>query len=91
MEATRNVEGGKFVKLVLEDGAVTILGDFFVHPEEAIRDVETVVEDALEESAPGERADAVETAVGDYVDREDVDLVGIGPAVIADLAVEVAG
>jgi hypothetical protein len=89
MEATRNVEGGKFVKLVLEDGAVTILGDFFDDPEEAIEDLEGVVEDALADAAPGARGSAVDTAVSDYVDREDVDLVGIDPAVLGALAREV--
>jgi hypothetical protein len=90
MEASRKLEDGKFVKLVLEDGTLTIVGDFFVHPEEAIEDLERVVEAEIEAAEAVVNGDDVERALREYVDREAVDLVGITPAAIADLAVEVS-
>jgi hypothetical protein len=90
MEASRKVEGGKFLKLVLEDGAITIVGDFFVHPEEAIEDVEAVVETELDAADGDVQAAAVRGALEEYVEAEGIDLVGITPEAIAKLAVEVA-
>jgi hypothetical protein len=90
MEASRKVEDGKFCKLVLEEGDLTIVGDFFVHPEDAIDELERIVEAALEEGDSATDAGEVERALQDFQHEEDVDFVGITPAAIAELAVEVS-
>lgn len=84
MEASTKVEGGKFVQLKVEDGEVTLAGDFFVYPEEAVTDLEAIVAEHLDDPA------AVRTAIRDHVEDRDVELLGVTPDAIADLAAEVA-
>ncbi|MFP4633034.1 MAG: hypothetical protein ACLFMT_06340 [Halobacteriales archaeon] len=82
--ASRKVEGGKLVRVSVDfDGAVSVTGDFFVHPEEVIDEVEVAVERGLESGD-------VENAVERVVEEGDVELLGFDVEVLAELAREAA-
>lgn len=82
-EASRKVEGGKMVKVSVEDDDVYVTGDFFMHPEEEVESVEDVVADNLADGV-----DELEDAVRSYLDGNDVELLGVSPRDIAELARE---
>jgi len=81
-EATRKVEGGKLVRVQVEDG-VRVLGDFFMHPEEEIEALERVVEEDIDADAEG-----LTEAVEGFLSEEDIELLGVEPRDIAETAVE---
>lgn len=64
-------------------GEVTITGDFFMHPEEAITELERLVERHLD--APKKE---VEEAVQEYLEESGVELHGASPHDIAVTVVE---
>jgi len=80
-EATRKVEGGKLVRVQVEDG-VRVLGDFFMHPEEEIEALERVVEEDIDADAEG-----LTEAVEGFLSEEDIELLGVERD-IAETAVE---
>ncbi|MDY7081161.1 MAG: hypothetical protein SXQ77_01835 [Halobacteria archaeon] len=85
-EVSRKVEGGKLVKIRVDtdngDG-VTILGDFFMHPEDRVEGLEKVVLEKVDSDV-----DEIEEAVRGYISEEDVELVGISSRDIAEVVVE---
>jgi hypothetical protein len=83
MEASRKVPDGKFVRLRLDGGTATITGDFFLHPEDAIGDIERIVGDHADDPA------AVADRLDEYLDETGTELVGASPATFADLLREV--
>jgi hypothetical protein len=83
MEASRKVEGGKYVSLALTDDDATLTGDFFLYPETAIDDLEAAIAANRDDPA------AVEAAIEDALADDDVELLGATPAVIAALVAEV--
>jgi hypothetical protein len=82
MDASRKVEGGKFVRLSLSEDAATLTGDFFLYPEDAITDVEATIGAHADDPA------AVEAALDDLF-GEDVTLLGASAADIAALVTDV--
>jgi lipoate-protein ligase A len=87
-QAVRKVRGGKLVQLSLShhDGVITgalLTGDFFVHPEEGL----VQIEEALRGAALTE---SIETLIEEVVRKNRLILVGFSPRDIAEL-VEVAG
>jgi len=82
-EAKRKVEGGKLVKVRLEGGDVRILGDFFVHPEDSIEELERVVERCI-----GDDADALKDEIEGFARSEGVELLGFDAQVLAEVAKE---
>lgn len=85
-EASRKVEGGKMVKLSVEDDRVSVTGDFFMHPEEEVAGVEDVVAEHVDAEV-----DEIEEAVEGYLSGNDVELLGVSTRDIAELAVEARG
>ena len=74
--ADYKIPGGKLVSAeITEDGVrlvnVKIMGDFFMHPEEAIV--------ALESNLRGIRADELEATVSRFFSKNQVSLFGISP------------
>lgn len=82
-EATRKIDGGKMVRTRVNGGEVTITGDFFMHPEEAITDLERVVERNLDSTRQG-----LEEAVKEFLKESGVELHGASPHDIAVTVVE---
>lgn len=82
-EASKKVDGGKLVKVRVDRDGVRILGDFFVHPEEEIDGLESVVEEYVDEE-PEEIADAVEG----FLREEGVELLGFSARDVAETAVK---
>lgn len=81
-EAKRKVEGGKLVKVRVDDD-VRILGDFFVHPEESIDGLEEVVERSIDEGV-----DALADEIEMFTRSEDIELLGFDAQVLAEVAKE---
>jgi len=77
----RKVPGGKLLRLRLDDDGVRLTGDFFLHPEDAIADLE-----ALLTRLSGD-ADAMAAAIEQWMAEEGVVAVGFAPS---DLAVMLA-
>lgn len=71
------------VKAQVRNGEVTITGDFFMHPEEAITDLEQVVEQHVD-AAPTE----LQTAVQNFLDEDGVELLGASAHDVAHTVVE---
>jgi hypothetical protein len=82
MEASRKVPDGKFVRLRIDEGTATITGDFFLHPEDAIDDIERIVGDYADDPT------AVVDRLDEYLDETGTELVGASPATFADLVRE---
>ena len=80
--AKKKVEGGKLVEVRVEDD-LRVFGDFFMHPEEEITRLETVVAENV--------ADGVEPtreAVEAFLREDNIDLLGVDADDIAETAVE---
>lgn len=83
-EASRKVEDGKLVRVrVDDDGSVSVTGDFFLHPEEAIEGLE----DALADVA-GSHPSTVVAVVQGYLDEADAELLGADADDLAELLLE---
>lgn len=84
-EASVKVEGGKLVRVettysdVFED--VSITGDFFLEPPEALEDIEAAIE--------GERVDAGDEALIEEIEAVEAEMIGFGPEHIVEALREV--
>ena len=82
-KGTLKVAGGKLVKVEaeFEEGALTkikIMGDFFLYPEEGLPQ--------LERALLGKKAEkgALENALRELLEKEKMQLLGLGPGDLAD-------
>lgn len=81
--ATEKVQGGKLLRIKVDYdeviNSVQITGDFFLHPEEAIEDIE--------KSLFGVKVDSEENVflniVSEVVQKKGIELIGITPEAIA--------
>lgn len=85
LTAESKVPGGKLVRIKVDcfDGAirsVRIEGDFFVHPEEGIADLES----SLVESRPGDRQENI-ARLRRAIDGGSLRLIGFDEMVIVDM------
>lgn len=80
--AKKKVEGGKLIEVRVEDD-IRIFGDFFMHPEEEITRLETVVAENVDDGVEPTR-EAVET----FLREDNIDLLGVDADDIAETAVE---
>ena len=75
MKAEYKIPNGKLLACEVEyDGKITelkISGDFFMHPESAIVDLEAVI--------LGKTTDELEEAVSGFFSESDIQLVGVAP------------
>jgi lipoate-protein ligase A len=82
--ARLKVPGGKLISVRVDYGntieSVQILGDFFVHPEEAVADIE----EALKGSGTKESRQATMSRIDRVVKRRHAELIGITPSSIAE-------
>lgn len=67
-------------------GRVTILGDFFLHPEESIHDLE----DLLSVAAPTASSEELMEDLATLVNRLDAKLIGFSARDLVDLYLEVS-
>ena len=81
--ASNKVPGGKMVEVEVRADAVRLTGDFFVHPERAVEDLERVLSRELDASEAEVRA-----AVERYLEEEGVRLLGFDAADLAETLVE---
>lgn len=81
--AKQKVPGGKLliVKVRYSDRIedVKILGDFFVHPESAVQEIES----ALRGADPKSSEESIAKLVGEVAQRCRAEMVGVNPAAIA--------
>lgn len=82
MSASRKVEDGKLVEVRVGDN-IQVLGDFFMHPEERIGDLEKVVAESIEEDA-----DVIQDNVERFLREEEIELLGVDERDLAEVAVE---
>lgn len=80
-KASTKVPGGKLVRVSVEFEdetilKVTITGDFFMHPENAL--------EAIEESLKGVKLSDAQAVIQAVVDEQNVELLGLTPADIAN-------
>jgi hypothetical protein len=86
--ADYKVQGGKMLKIKLTDKAriidsITILGDFFLHPESTIEDIEKRLRGCRIETS------LIASEIQDVLDKNNAVLIGASPLDIA-LAIEKA-
>ena len=81
--ASRKVTGGKYLEVEVRSGEVEIYGDFFMHPESEIDNVETLVSEKLNDDVDG-----IEEAINEFMDDCGVELHGASARDVAELAVE---
>lgn len=86
--ASRKVEGGKLLKVNVETGYiienVKITGDFFLHPEESIEDIENAVLNCHMSDSEGMICEQIKKVVKD----KNIQLVGITSEAIASVVKE---
>ncbi|KQM12500.1 hypothetical protein AOA80_02155 [Methanomassiliicoccales archaeon RumEn M1] len=83
--AERKVPGGKLVQMTVDhDGAIRLTGDFFLHPEDELADLESFLS-----SLPRAGRDETVTLVREYVQSSGVTMIGLRPEDLADLLAEV--
>lgn len=85
--ASLKVAGGKLVKARVEASAgsiahVKITGDFFLHPEDAITDIETALIGANLDEA------VIATTVSDALSSRNAQLIGAAPSDFAKVVLE---
>ncbi len=56
---------------------IEITGDFFIHPEESIKDIE--------ESLKGKKTDEVEKRIEDFIESKDIEIVGFKPKDVEEM------
>ena len=84
-KAERKVSGGKLVQIKVEScGVVTLTGDFFLHPEERLPDLESFLS-----SLPLSDNDRTSSAVAAFAERNGIVMIGLRPDDIAALLNEV--
>lgn len=87
--ATQKVPGGKLLQIEAEctDGiisSVSITGDFFLHPEEAVTDLEACFSGMRSDSSVAELIECVERVVTD----QKLILVGVSPSDLAATVIQ---
>lgn len=82
-EASRKVEGGKLVKVKVEGTEVTILGDFFMHPEESIEGLERRLAEIIDSDT-----ETIESEIRDHFEENGIEFLGASPRDIAELVSE---
>ncbi len=75
------VPGGKRVKVAINNGRVTLSGDFFIHPEEGA----FLIERALSGMSGCEQIETIEQALSALVAANRIQLIGLDERVIARL------
>lgn len=94
-EASRKVDGGKFVKVRLSTGEtdeaveVEVVGDFFIYPESGIETVETAIEESL--GAQDCDNDGIEVCLRRSIEEDGIEMVGITAETVAETALEAYG
>ncbi|MDE1856857.1 MAG: biotin--protein ligase [Candidatus Micrarchaeota archaeon] len=82
--ARQKVPGGKLLIVKLRYGSriegAQILGDFFLHPEESLKDIE----DSLVGISYDANEEEIARVVGAVMDRERIEAIGITPEAIAN-------
>ena len=82
---SEKVEGGKLVRIEIDFNhkinSVRITGDFFLHPEESINEIE----DALKGLDINESEKNIKKILENIIQKENIELVGINAEVIARL------
>ena len=85
-EAAMKVPGGKMLRVALETTGsrirkVVITGDFFLHPEELLPELETLLQ--------GHEVDSSQLAstIGEFLRRNDATLIGASAADVANVIV----
>ncbi|MEM2526763.1 MAG: lipoate protein ligase C-terminal domain-containing protein [Candidatus Bathyarchaeia archaeon] len=90
LKAEYKVEGGKLIKVQLEREdnkikAIKITGDFFMHPEELIDELEkSLIECSIEESA-------ITEIIKRFIEEKGVILLGVAPEDFAKCIVRAGG
>lgn len=84
-QVTRKVSGGKFVKLRLDTdtGRVLILGDFFLHPEEKIEELQQFMSSLVSGDEGGLQAE-----ISCFLRDNGIQLVGFSDRDLAELLAE---
>lgn len=75
------VPGGKLVKVAVENGQVTISGDFFIHPEEGA----FIIERMLSRMNGDESLETIEQRLSVLLAENHIQLIGLDECVIARL------
>ncbi|MGM5488425.1 MAG: hypothetical protein ACQESG_05740 [Nanobdellota archaeon] len=74
------VPNGKLLRIDAEIGetiqSIRITGDFFIHPESALEDIEGLL--------AGIRVEDVERVLTDFIQENDVKVIGFGPKDLAE-------
>jgi len=87
-QASKKLEGGKLVKVKVETGyiieTVKITGDFFLHPEESIEDIEAAILNCHMSDSEGMICEKIKK----IVNEKDIKLVGVTPEAIASVVKE---
>ncbi|MCL5239160.1 MAG: biotin--protein ligase [Candidatus Marsarchaeota archaeon] len=82
--AEQKVVGGKLVSVKLEYGrkikSIQILGDFFLHPEEALPRIEK----ALVGTSPRAKKDEISGKIAKVLAMNNAELIGVTPDAIAE-------
>ena len=88
IRAEKKVPGGKLVRLAIDlsgqSARIRLSGDFFVHPEEGIYEIE----DLLASLPVDEARDRVQAAIDTYILARNIELIGIDSGTIALLFTE---
>jgi hypothetical protein len=75
------VPGGKLVKVTVENGSVTLSGDFFIHPEEGA----FLIERTLSRINGSESLETIEQRLSVLLAENHIQLIGLDERVIARL------
>ena len=82
--AERKVPGGKLVQMAVGgDGAVRLTGDFFLHPEDELANLEAFLSSLL-----GAEPNVAAEFIREYAERSGVKMIGLRPEDLADLLSE---
>ncbi|NQV08811.1 hypothetical protein HQ529_03090 [Candidatus Woesearchaeota archaeon] len=79
MYATKKVEGGKLINIEVSDGDVKITGDFFLHPEESISEIEKILEENIDNHY------LIIEQIDDFISSNDIQLIGVSSSDIFDV------
>lgn len=87
-KASRKISGGKLVRVEVEFGEkinkVIITGDFFLHPEESLQEIEQSIEGASINASTDELVQRIKRAIH----LRNAELIGFDPEDIAELVKE---
>lgn len=87
--SSKKIDNGKFlqVEISFDDviKEIKIKGDFFMHPEEAVWELENIL------SGSDIKKERIQRQINDFIEKNNVQLVGISAADITDCIMEAAG